>query len=58
MPLDLAVAFFFALLLNLQIPGRAIFRTVFYFPAIIPSVATAILWSMLSVPKVVWSTSR
>jgi multiple sugar transport system permease protein len=46
-PLDLIVAFFFALLLNLHIPGRTIFRAVFYFPAIIPSVATAILWSML-----------
>jgi multiple sugar transport system permease protein len=46
-PLDLAVALFFALLLNLQIPGRAFFRTAFYFPAVIPSVATAILWSML-----------
>jgi multiple sugar transport system permease protein len=46
-PLDLIVAFFFALLLNLRIPGRAVFRAVFYFPAIIPSVATAILWSML-----------
>jgi multiple sugar transport system permease protein len=46
-PLDLAVAFFFALLLNLKIPGRPVFRTVFYFPAVIPSVATAILWSML-----------
>jgi multiple sugar transport system permease protein len=46
-PLDLAVAFFFALLLNLKIPGRPIFRTIFYFPAVIPSVATAILWSML-----------
>lgn len=46
-PLDLIVAFFFALLLNMNIPGRPIFRTVFYFPAIIPSVATAILWTML-----------
>ena len=46
-PLDLIVAFIFALLLNLKIPGRTIFRTAFYFPAIIPSVATAILWSML-----------
>jgi multiple sugar transport system permease protein len=46
-PLDLAVAFFFALLLNLKIPGRPVFRTVFYFPAVIPSVAVAILWSML-----------
>lgn len=46
-PLDLIVAFFFALLLNLNIPGRAFFRTAFYFPAIIPSVATSILWIML-----------
>ena len=29
-PLDLVVALFFALLLNLNIPGRAIFRTAFY----------------------------
>ena len=46
-PLDLFVAFCFALLLNMRVPGRAIFRTAFYFPAIIPSVATAILWTML-----------
>jgi multiple sugar transport system permease protein len=46
-PLTLVVAFFFALLLNLNIPGRAIFRTAFYFPAVIPSVATGILWIML-----------
>jgi multiple sugar transport system permease protein len=46
-PLDLIVAFFFALLLNLRIPGRPVFRTIFYFPAVIPTVATAILWSML-----------
>jgi multiple sugar transport system permease protein len=46
-PLDLAVALVFALLLNLNIPGRAIFRTAFYFPAIIPSVAIGILWVML-----------
>src|SRR4051795_7697310 len=46
-PLDLVVALFFALLLNLNIPGRAVFRTAFYFPAVVPSVATAILWIML-----------
>jgi multiple sugar transport system permease protein len=46
-PLTLIVAFFFALLLNLNIPGRSIFRTAFYFPAIIPSVATGLLWIML-----------
>jgi multiple sugar transport system permease protein len=46
-PLDLAVAFFFAVLLNRNIPGRAIFRTAYYFPSVVPSVATAILWTML-----------
>jgi multiple sugar transport system permease protein len=46
-PLDLVVALFFALLLNLQIPGRVIWRTAFYFPAIVPSVAIGILWVML-----------
>ena len=46
-PLHLVVSFFFALLLNLNIPGRAIFRAAFYFPSIIPSVASSILWIML-----------
>jgi len=46
-PLGLIVAFIFALLLNREIPGRALFRALFYFPAVIPSVATAILWIML-----------
>jgi multiple sugar transport system permease protein len=46
-PMGLAVAFVFALLLNREIPGRALFRAIFYFPAVIPSVATAILWIML-----------
>src|SRR5215216_2698915 len=46
-PLNLVVAFVFALLLDLKLPGRTIFRTAFFFPAVIPTVATAILWSML-----------
>lgn len=71
-PLDLLVAFCFALLLNLGIPGRAFFRTAFYFPAVIPTVATAILWTMLfnargglvnvalnivGIPSIPWLTS-
>src|SRR5262245_9675915 len=39
-PLNLIIAFFFALLLNLNLPGRTIFRTAYFFPAIIPTVAT------------------
>ncbi len=46
-PLNLAIAFLFALLLNRNIPGRSFFRAAFYFPAIIPTVATGILWIML-----------
>ena len=71
-PLDLAVALVFALLLNRNIPGRAIFRSAFYFPYVVPSVATAILWILLlrtrgglvnvalgalGIPEIPWLTS-
>jgi len=46
-PLDLAVALIIALLLNRNIPGRGVFRAAFFFPAVIPSVATGILWIMV-----------
>jgi len=46
-PLNLTLAFFFALLLNRNVPGRPIFRTAFYFPSIVPSVAMAALWVMM-----------
>lgn len=46
-PLSLLVSFGLAVLLNREIPGRAAFRTAFYFPTVVPSVASAILWTML-----------
>lgn len=46
-PLDLIVALFFALLLNVGIWGRSFFRTAFYLPTVVPTVASAILWIML-----------
>ena len=46
-PLDLIVALFFALLLNVGIVGRSFFRTAFYLPTVVPTVASAILWIML-----------
>jgi multiple sugar transport system permease protein len=46
-PLGLGVALVLALLLNQNIPGRPLFRALFYFPAIIPSVATGILWILI-----------
>lgn len=46
-PLDLVVALVFAIFLNVGIPGRSIFRTAFYLPTVVPTVASAILWLML-----------
>ncbi|MCL2865836.1 MAG: sugar ABC transporter permease [Lachnospiraceae bacterium] len=36
-----------ALLLNRKMPGRAVFRTIFYLPFIIPTVATFLVWQLL-----------
>lgn len=46
-PLDLLGALFFAVLLNVRIPGRTFLRTCFYIPTIVPIVASSILWIML-----------
>ena len=35
---------FLSLLLNKKIKGLAIFRTIFYLPAIVPLIAATILW--------------
>ena len=46
-PLDVAVALILAVLLNVSVPGRAMFRTIFFLPTIVPTVVTAVLWSLL-----------
>lgn len=51
-PLNLAAALGAALLLNLRIRGRSVFRTAFYLPAIMPAVANAILWFWILNPEV------
>ncbi len=43
-PLTMATALFVALLLNNNIRGRGIFRTLFYIPVITPLVVTSIIW--------------
>lgn len=40
-------AFFLALLLNVDVKGKGIYRTIFYLPSIVPAVANAVLWSWL-----------
>jgi multiple sugar transport system permease protein len=46
-PLGLVVALLLAMLLNRDIPARPIFRAIFYFPAVVPSVATGILFILI-----------
>lgn len=43
-PIGLTAALFLALLLNRKIRGVTIFRTLYFLPAVLPSVAVTILW--------------
>lgn len=45
--LTMLIALGFAILLNKKIPGRKIFRTLIYIPAILPVVGSAVLWKQL-----------
>jgi multiple sugar transport system permease protein len=51
-PLTLMVALSTALLLNLPIRFQSAFRTFFYLPAVMPSVANAVLWFWILNPEV------
>jgi multiple sugar transport system permease protein len=46
-PLGVISAFLMALLLNTNILGRSIFRSIFFFPSIVPVVVTAFVWQFL-----------
>ncbi|MEV0614261.1 sugar ABC transporter permease [Nonomuraea sp. NPDC050404] len=50
-PLGIAVALGLALLLNMGVGGRSIYRTVFYLPTIVPAVASAVLWMYIFDPQ-------
>mgnify|MGYP001815595651 CR=1 FL=1 len=43
-PLGIAVAFFLAMLLNANIRGTGAYRTIFYLPSVVPTVAAVIVW--------------
>lgn len=43
-PSSLAVAFFIAMLLNADVKGKGIFRTIFYLPSIVPVVGMSAVW--------------
>lgn len=50
-PLSLVLAFSLAILLNRQVVGQAVFRTLFYVPAITPAVASALLFLWILQPQ-------
>ena len=51
-PLGLVLALGLAVLLNQKIRGLSFFRSVFFIPSVVPSVASAILWLWLLNPRV------
>ena len=51
-PLNLVAALGAAMLLNLRMRFRGVFRTLFYLPAVMPAAANAILWFWILNPEV------
>jgi multiple sugar transport system permease protein len=50
-PLQMLLAFAAALLLNTQVRGMGVFRTIFYLPALIPIMVSTALWMFLYNPQ-------
>ncbi len=50
-PLQLIVAFGLALMLNQNVRGQSIYRTVYYLPSITPAVAFAVVWIQILNPE-------
>lgn len=47
LPLSIAVALFLALLLNLRLPAKGLFRTIYFLPTVVPMVCLAVVWQWL-----------
>jgi len=50
-PFSIVVGLLIALLLNIKIKGITTFRTIFYLPAIVPIVASSLLWMWMYNPR-------
>lgn len=46
-PLNLILAISLALLLNFDVPGKKIFRTIYFLPSLVPMVCLAVLWQWM-----------
>lgn len=51
LPIGLVMGLAIALLLNLKLRGMALFRTLYYIPSVVPTMASAILWLWLLNPQ-------
>ncbi len=51
-PLNVVAGVCLALLLNVEFRGQSLFRTIFYLPAVLPQVATAVVFSWLLNPEI------
>jgi len=51
-PLGIVIGVGLALLLNVEVKGMAIFRTIFYLPSIVPTVATSVLFIWILNPNI------
>jgi multiple sugar transport system permease protein len=49
-PLGLLTALLVALLLNRRIPGRNVFRTIFFLPSLLPAAASGVVWVFIFHP--------
>lgn len=50
LPLALVLSLLIAILLNQKLKGMAIFRTLYYIPSVVPTVASSVLWLWLLNP--------
>lgn len=50
-PIVMAASLILAILLNQQIPGQRVFRTIYYMPVVVTGVAAIFLWVWLLYPK-------
>ena len=46
-PLGLLVSLTLAILLNFDLPGKGLFRTIFFLPSLVPMVCLAVLWQWM-----------
>ena len=51
-PLQLVTAYALAILLNQTVQGLSVFRTIFFIPAVTPTVATALMWMWVFHPEI------